>query len=294
MPQPPRNRKDHYVPQSYLKGFVDEVARGKNDRPLWCLNKWRNQWERKSPKQICHVVGMYDFSNDAIAAEHADVTFKQMEDRFRDVREGFLRNDFADWKKDLDFLLNYMQMIRVRSPQYFVDQGRALKDSQIAIITSVDHIENKVTHDGFRRLTEAEAHDHTLAKMREEFRKGSDWMLDFHWQIRTTFDAQNPVVTSEQPLFVKGEKTLTEREMTWEVLKDERSEVWFPLCWQAAIVGRIQPFDADTTPFDESTLRELRHIVTEMSPQYVISPQVIEGLALDGHEAPRRESRGQR
>jgi len=28
-------------------------------------------------------------------------------------------------------------------------------------------------------------------------------MEDFHWQIRTTFDSRNPVITSESPLFVK-------------------------------------------------------------------------------------------
>jgi Protein of unknown function (DUF4238) len=103
MPQPPRNRRDHYVPQGYLKGFIDP-ARAENDRPLWCLNKSRNLWERKSTKQICHVVGMYDFSSDAIDAEHADVTFKSMEDGFPAIRSRMREVNFGNWRHELPFL----------------------------------------------------------------------------------------------------------------------------------------------------------------------------------------------
>jgi hypothetical protein len=288
--QLPRNRKDHYVPQGYLRGFIDP-ARAANDRPLWCLNKWRNQWERKSPKQICHVIGMYDFSNDAITAEHADQTFKRMEDEFPALRDNLLQSKFVGWQDCLDFLLPYMQMIRVRSPQFFVEQGSALANSTVATITSVDHVENKITYKNPRRLSEDEVHDFTLTKMREEFNKGSAWMASFHWQIRTTFNPFNPVVASEEPLFVKGVKTQTERAMTMDILTDDGSEVWFPVCWQAAIVGRVRPFDSDLVPFEQAALNELRHIIAEMSPQYVISPQIVEGLALDGYRAPRQETR---
>jgi hypothetical protein len=290
VPNSLRNRKDHYVPQGYLRGFIDS-ARAKNDRPLWCLNKWRNQWERKSPKQICHAVGMYDFANDAIEAEHADVTFKRMEDQFPAILAALKVADFVEWKKHLDFLLVYMQMIRVRSPQFFIEQGQELTEATVATITSVDHAENKITYDNVRQLTEAEVHDFTLTKMREEFKKGATWMTDFHWQIRTTSDPQNPVTTSEAPLFVKGVKTNTERAMTMAILTDAGSEVWFPLCWQAALVGRTQPFEADRVTFREVELDELRHIITEMAPQYVISPQIVNGIVLGGRHPPRRESR---
>jgi hypothetical protein len=278
------------VPQGYLRGFIDP-ARAANDRPLWCLNKWCNQWERKSPKQICHVIGMYDFSNDAITADHADVTFKKMEDEFPALRADLLEKKFVGWQDHLDFILPYMQMIRVRSPQFFVEQGQELADSSVATITSVDHVENKITYDNHRRLTEDEVHDFTLTKMREEFNKGSTWMGDFHWQIRTTFDPYNPVVASEQPLFVKGVKSQTERAMTMDILTDDESEVWFSLCWQAALVGRARSFESDLEPFEQAALNELWHIIAEMSPQYVISPQIVNGLVLDGRQTPKRETR---
>lgn len=184
-------------------------------------------------------------------------------------------------------------MIRVRSPQFFVEQGQELAEATVATATSVDHAESKITYDHVRCLTKAEVHDFTLTKMRGEFRKGATWMADFHWQVRTTPDPRNPVTTSEAPLFVKGVKTNSERAMTMEILTDAGSEVWFPLCWRAALVGRTQPFDADRVTFGELELDELRHIIAEMAPQYVISPQIVDRIVLEGKHPPRREFRNQ-
>lgn len=236
---------------------------------------------------------MYDFSNDAIEAEHADVTFKKMEDQFPSMIEAIRTADFAEWKEHLNFLLTYMQMIRVRSPQFLVEQGQELAEATVATVTSADHTENKLTYDNVRRLSEDEVHDFTLAKMREEFKKGATWMAEFHWQIRTTFDPKNPVTTSEAPLFVKGIKPNPERAMTMEILTDAGSEVWFPLCWEAALVGRIEPFDSDWVSFDPKDLNVLRHVVAEMAPQYLISPQIVDGVILHGRHPPKHESRSQ-
>jgi hypothetical protein len=290
MPQPPRNRKDHYVPQGYLKGFIDP-ARVANDRPLWCLNKPRNIWERKSTKQICHAVGMYDFSNDAIDAEHADVTFKSMEDGFPTIRDQLREVNFGSWRHDLPFLRSYMEMIRIRSPLYFEEQGQAIADSFLGRVVTVDEGGRKIVYDNSHPLTEDEVHDHTLVTMREEFRKGSPWMEDFHWQIRTTFDSRNPVITSESPLFVKINRPGFHGPITDEALRDPATEVYFPLCWEACLVGRLAPFEADVRPFAQTDLDELRHMMAEMAPEFVVAPQVLHGLLLDGRPAPRVATR---
>jgi hypothetical protein len=196
------------------------------------------------------------------------------------VRDDLLERKFVGWQDHLDFLLLYMQMIRVRSPQFFVEQGQVLAESQIARVTSVNEEARKLTHDGLRPLTEDQVHDFSLIKMREEFSKGSAWMADFHWQMRTTFDPCNPVVASEQQLFAKGVKAQSERAMTMDILTHDESEVWFPLCWQDTLVGRVRNFESDVEPFGQAALNELRHIIAEMSPQYVISPQIVNGPVL--------------
>jgi hypothetical protein len=292
MAQPPRDRKDHYVPQGYLRGFIDS-ARSQNDRPLWCLDKRRNEWVQKSTAQICHVRGMYDFSNDAIDAEHADVTFKSMEDGLGPIREGLVGQGFTGWQRHIEFLLPYMQMIRVRSPQYFVEQGQAVADSFIGRITSIDETRTKVTYDSSEPLSEDQVHDMTLTKMREEFARGPAWMADMHWQIRTTFDPHNPVVTSEQPLFVKGERPMIEPTIMMDLIADPQSEVYFPLCWQACIVGRSTPFDEKVAPFEQSTLLLLRQMIAEMALEYVIVPQIVQDLILDRRQKPTVRQRHQ-
>jgi hypothetical protein len=232
-------------------------------------------------------MGMYDFSNDAIETEHSDVTFKRMEDEFPTLRDDLIARGFTNWQEHFDFLLAYMQMVRVRSPQYFVEQGRAFREGYVGRITSIDETRTKITYDP-TPLSDADVHDGSLHRMREEFQKGADWMANFHWQIRTTFDPHNPVVASEQPSFVRGNKVNPYQAMTMALLKDDESEQWFPLCWQAALVGRNQPFHIDLLPFDQPTLREIRHIVAEMAPLFVISPQIVKDLVLDGRQAPRR------
>ena len=229
---------------------------------------------------------MYDFSNDAIEAEHADVTFKSMEDGLPAIRASLLATNFEGWRERLAFLLPYMQMIRVRSPQFFVEQGQAVAESYLGTITSIDETRTKITYDNSKPLTEHEIHNMTLIKMREEFARGPSWMTDFHWQVRTTFDPHNPVITSEQPLFVKGEKPQSESSMTMDLLTDAASEIYFPLCWQACIVGRVGPYPEAIVLFEQSDLFGLRHMVAEMAPEYVIAPQIVEDLILDGRPKP--------
>jgi hypothetical protein len=234
---------------------------------------------------------MYDFSNDAIDAEHADVTFKSMEDGFPAIRNRMREVDFSNWRGELRFLLSYMEMIRVRSPLYFEEQGQATADSFLGRVVSVDEDARKIVYENSHPLTEDEVHDHTLTKMREEFRRGSPWMQDFHWQIRTTFDSRNPVTTSESPLFVKIDRPGFHGPMTDEVLRDAATEVYFPLCWEACLVGRLYPFEADVRSFAQTELNQLRHMMAEMAPEFVVAPQVVHGLVLAGRPAPKIATR---
>jgi hypothetical protein len=199
--------------------------------------------------------------------------------------------NFGNWQDELPFLLSYMEMIRVRSPLYFEEQGQAVANSFLGRVVSVDESGRKIVYDNSHPLTEDEVHDHTLIKMQEEFQKGSPWMEDFHWQIRTTFDSSNPVTTSESPLFVKIDRPGFNGPMTNEALRDPATEVYFPLCWEACLVGRSAPFEADVRSFEQTDLDQLRHMMAEMAPEFVVAPQVLHGLLLDGRSAPKIAAR---
>lgn len=291
MPDLPRNRQDHFVPQGYLRGFIDP-ARSNQDRPLWCLSRARNQWERKSTRQICSRRGFYDFATDPVNVEHPDVTFKSMENGFPALRDDLQRRNFVGWEEHIAFLLAYMQMIRARSPQFFVDQGQALANAKMARVVALNRTDQSLTHDGLRPLTDDEKHDFTIGYMREEIKKGAAWMEGFHWQLRTTFDPRNPVVTSEAPLFVKGDGPVARETMTMDVLTRKTSLVYFPLCWQACLVGRTRPFESDLEPFEQGDLADFRRMMAEMAPDYVISPHVVKGLLFMGRPVPKIHKRG--
>jgi Protein of unknown function (DUF4238) len=269
-----RNRKDHYLPQGYLRGFIDPIEAGK-DRPLWCLDKQRNQWQRKASAQICRKIGFYDSSTDAVSVEHADVTFKSMEDGFPSLRQELQDRHFIGWREHLDFLLSYMQMIRARSPLFFDLHKKKLGTMKLAQIKSIAEDRRSLIVDDIqgRLITGPEMTDMTLGQMRAEIKKGADWMTRLHWTIRVTLDPHDPVITSEHPLFTTGEFDLSRSPIV-----DPSAVVYFPLCWQACLMGRVEPFSSDIDPFRAGELDGLRSMISGLANELVISPHPIPNL----------------
>jgi hypothetical protein len=219
-------------------------------------------------KEIGYEIGFYDFANDSIDAEHADVTFKTLEDEFPVLRRELVATGFQDWTEHLDFLRLYMHMIRVRSPLYFSQTKQGLESTRLHTITSVDHATNRVTVDSMsgRLMTAAEKHDHTLRLMRQEFKKGIGWLQDFHWTLRVTEDPNDPIIAGDHPLAVRADGPLEaamQRTNTW---------LFFPLCWQACLVGNRLPWVKDIEPFAPDKLRVYRRTVAEFAQEFVVSP----------------------
>ena len=46
-----KGRRDHYVPQGYLRGFIHPQRQG-HPNPLWVLDVSRGKWSEKSPSRI--------------------------------------------------------------------------------------------------------------------------------------------------------------------------------------------------------------------------------------------------
>ena len=62
-----------------------------------CMRPHTGEWNYKSPAQIGYEVGFYDFANDALDVEHADTTFKEMENQFPVIRAQLVTNRFEGW-----------------------------------------------------------------------------------------------------------------------------------------------------------------------------------------------------
>jgi hypothetical protein len=120
-PVPKKGRRDHYLPQGYLRGFIDP-ARGTESQPLWVLDVRYNKWYMKAPKQVAHGEGFYDYAGDSPELqdlETADEAFLELENTFPTVRDKLISEEFRHWKHHPKFLFRFMQMLRARSPLFF-------------------------------------------------------------------------------------------------------------------------------------------------------------------------------
>ena len=233
------------------------------------------RWKERSTKAVGYLDGFYDYANEHINAEHPDVTFKCLENEFPRVRTQILKEGFPSWVQHKDFLLSYMQMMRARSPLFFEhwsEQSRAIRVATITEVLSDTQV--KVDSLNGRPFTSAETHDWTISKMREEIKKGADWMANFHWALRYTDSSSNPVITAEQPVAFIGSKPDISTALT-----DPDTLIYFPICWQAFLFGSIRRFDIETEKFYPATLQAIRRAYLENGRQFLISPQKLDDIA---------------
>lgn len=142
-----KDRRDHYLPQGYLRGFIDP-ARDNEEKPLWKLDIVSKQWANRSTKAVGFVNGLYDYAGapELESLPSADETFSKLENEFPIVREKLLslrKRAFRNWTKHLDSLLRYMDMLRARSPLYFAQKEAEGKAMLTWTVAKVDG--NKIT-----------------------------------------------------------------------------------------------------------------------------------------------------
>jgi len=261
-------RKDHYAPQGYLRGFIDPTRSGL-DKPLWHFDIESKQWSEKSTREVGWERGFYDYDKATPDMEHPDVTFAKFEREFPLVRDTMLRKGFKDWaKQQKTFLLGYMQMMRARSPLFIEQSTKQNEGLRMVKVTSVGP-RNKVTVDTMEPYapTVQFVRNRTISMIREEIQKGVDWAADFHWCLRYTRSPNNPFVTGTLPVVTEGPApTLV------EAMSHPDTLIWFPLCWQACLIGSLRRFDKGTDEADQSVLNHVREMFLRPSSGYVISP----------------------
>jgi hypothetical protein len=280
MPENARNRRDHYLPQGYLKGFIDP-ARKNMARPFWMFDLETKIWSMESPGSVGWERGFYDYADGTSELEHSDLTFKRFEDEFPNVRDHLLQRNFKGWaKQQKPFLLEYMQMMRARSPLYISQKTEQHGNMRMVKITEViSPTEVKVdTLEPYPPPAEF-VRNRTITAMREEIQKGADWMGNFNWCLRYTRNVAEPFVTGTQPITVEGRyPDSNNAPVLDDALKDRNTVIWFPLCWQACLVGALDRFDEGTAEADPSLVHHVRELFFRPTTGYVISPSKIESF----------------
>jgi len=266
-------RRDHYIPQGYLRGFIDP-AREKHPRPLWRFDVSLNKWSSCSPKEVGHRKGFYDYVGVGTALENetADGAFLRLENDYPLVCREMVSGGFGRWSEHLDLLLSFMQMMRARS-LLFREQRRELGKNLLAWeIEEVYRDRNAVK---LKSITPSPVsptfvRNRAITEMRQEIEKGAAWLKDFDWALRYVDSVNDPFIISETPFVAMGPCPKTE-----EAIQHQDTLLFFPLCWQACLVGSIRPFDIKTDRFCPNDVQKVREIYRNTAKLFLLSPTKI-------------------
>jgi hypothetical protein len=196
-----RGRKDHYLPQGYLRGFISPL-RSELQKRLWHLDLHRRTWSELSPAEIGFKWGFYDHHGRETNVETADEVFAELERNFPLVRNAIVAANFETWSDHLEFLLRYFQMMKERSPLAF--EQRMERDRKNQFFRLVKNPEGRLlTYEPFQ-ITDAFLKDKAIAEMHQEINKGADdWLNGFHWALRYCVSPDEPFVLSDTPCIVE-------------------------------------------------------------------------------------------
>jgi hypothetical protein len=195
---------------------------------------------------VGYLLGFYDFATHETELETADTTFAELENAFPLVRRELISRNFQNWKEHRDFLLRYVQMIRARGLLFFDHKHAEGKSLRAWVVEEVspDRRSVKVRSVIPEALPDAFIKNRTLTEMRAEIKKGAAWLNDFNWALRLCESVADPFVISEIPLMAYGPCKTSE-----EAMRHPETLLFFPLCWQACIIGSRQYFDLETGVF---------------------------------------------
>jgi hypothetical protein len=181
-------RKDHYIPQGYLRGFIDPTRVGL-PKPLWCLDISTDTWSPRSTSEVGHFRGFYDYvgAKAAVAElEPADNAFVRLENDYPGVRDEIVSSGFALWTKHREFLLSFMRMMGVRSPLFREQKVAEGKMIRALVVEEINHERNTIKVKSLTPspVSPAFIRNRAITQMREEIEKGAAWLKDFHWALR--------------------------------------------------------------------------------------------------------------
>ena len=276
-----RNRLDHVLPQGYLEGFISPSAQGQ----LCVFDRQEKRWFASGTAGVGAIKGFYDYTEGSEPDQTADQAFAELEAKFPAVRRALVASDFSDWTKQFEFLLAFAQMLRARSSLFreqSLAQGRQLTVLRIEEIVPPEPSKTEpgkfVTPIKYAPYVPADATAHeallrnkAITDMRTEIAKRAAWMFEMHWSLRLTQNPGDPFVTGDTPVVMEGRTTAQE-----EALRDRETLIFFPICWQACLVGSPAKFDRETDILSPSDLKKLRNLYSKSAVRFIFSPTQVD------------------
>jgi len=204
----------------------------------------------------------------------ADDSFAELERTYPQIRTDLVSNKFGNWKEHLGFVLRYIQMIRARSLLFFDQmqvEGQNLRAWVIEEI-SPDRKSVKVRSMTPEPLPALFIRNWTIAQMRAQIQQGATWLHDFNWALRYCESDAEPFVISEMPLMAWGGR----HDDLAEMLRQPETLLFFPLCWQACLIGSRQFFHEDTESFGQQDMQRIRRIYRDKASLFIVAPRQVD------------------
>ena len=246
----PRSRRDHYVQQGYLRGFV-HPDRMENEKLLWVLDIRRGKWSEKSASQIGWEQGFYDYPPDSCPDATADDAFKRLENNFPRTRDHIRANGYESWIRHQDVLVSYAAMMAARSPLF-----RAQTISQV--LSSLADNSNK----------DELAKSYSITTMRTEIARRPDQWQAYHWVLGYTKNPERPFVASDQGVGMWGHGA-----DLWQAYEQNDFWLWCPLSWDMCLIGSSKPLSsASTTKLQPQQITEIQTLTREQANVFLASP----------------------
>jgi hypothetical protein len=274
-----RNRKDHWLPQCYLRGFI-APSRASREKPLHCFFKETQEWDEVSTAEIGYDKGFYDYAVrvDASAVTSPDSAFARLEREFPLQRDAMAANSFANWQEHKQFLCEFMEMLPARSPlgmQHFEFEARRLRG---ATVLAVGDDRRTITVDSLemRPLPEHAVRNFTVSTMLQKVTTGQGWATKLDWCLRYADVEREGFCTTDQAIIVEGslQSPDTQGRVSEGILCHPDTLIFFPLCWQACLFGSPCRFDKAydrALPADIATLRSKQK---QYATRFVASPVI--------------------
>ena len=253
-----KDRRDHYVPQGYLRGFI-HPQRENHPKPLWVLDVNRHEWSEKSPSQIGWERGFYDYAPGSSPDATAEDAFRCLENDVPKIRNLIRANGYQSWTEHRDVLVNFAAMMAARSP-LFRNQAISQLCPSLADGLSGDDL----------------AKNFSITLMRTEMGQRPQEWKEYDWVLGYTKNPKHPFIASDQVIGMWG-NALT----PLEALHKRDFWLWCPLSWDMCLVASSLPLDAEpTAPLQSEHVTELQTLARQQAGKFVASPVPISRLTV--------------
>jgi hypothetical protein len=272
-----RNRLDHVLPQGYLSGFTNPSHQGQ----ISVFDCQKQGWFDTGTAGVAAIRAFYDYPPSSKPDQTADQAFSCLESKFPSVRGELVANGFSGWVKQLDFLLAFAQMLRTRSELFREEHTAHARQPPVFRVEEVLEVEPSKIRPGtfdttlkyrpypWKDETEHETllRNKAITDMRTEIARGPGWFSELHWCLRLAGNPTDPVVTADNPIVVDGSAPTLQ-----EALRQPETLIFFPMCWQACLVGSPGKFEKETDAFDPGDLGRLHALYLKSARRFVFSP----------------------